>query len=436
MLQPISGLLATFALCVAVQADEWPQWMGPKRDNVWRETGILEKFPQSGLPVVWRAPVAGGYAGPAVAGGKVFVTDYVTKDNVKVDNFDRNSFTGTERVLCLNEADGQLLWKHEYPVKYTVSYPAGPRCTPCVDGDRVYTLGTEGHLFCFDVKTGTILWAKDFVKEYGATTALWGYASHPLIDGNKLICIVGGKGSHAVAFDKLTGEELWKTLTAKEQGYSPPTIIEYAGLRQLILFRPDGVAAVNPETGAVYWNVDYEATNGSAIMSPIVLGNLLYVGGFNNKNLLLEMAADGKSAKPLWQDEAKMGLSPVNVQPFRVGEIMYGFDQSGLLHAVDIRSGNRLWGTAAPLNSTRPVGSGTAFIVQHGDRFWMFNELGELMITKLTPEGYEEIDRTKVIKQTNNAFGREVVWCMPAFANKRVYVRNDEEIICIDVAAK
>src|SRR5687768_8864950 len=142
-------------------ADDWPQWMGPKRDNVWRETGLLEKFPEGGARIVWRNPIAGGYAGPAVAGGKLYVTDYVTEDNVKVENFDRNTFTGNERVLCLNADTGKEVWKYEYPVKYTISYPAGPRCTPVVDEGKVYTLGAEGNLICFDAATGDIVWQKD-----------------------------------------------------------------------------------------------------------------------------------------------------------------------------------------------------------------------------------------------------------------------------------
>ena len=126
-------------------ADDWPQWMGAKRDNVWREEGLLEKFPAGGPKVLWRTPIAGGYAGPAVAAGRVFVTDYVTTDVVKIANFERKTSTGVERVLCLDEATGKILWKHECPIVYTIAYPSGPRCTPTIDGDRVYTLGAEGH---------------------------------------------------------------------------------------------------------------------------------------------------------------------------------------------------------------------------------------------------------------------------------------------------
>ncbi len=426
--------LATFLLPTVANADDWPHWMGPQQDNVWHETGILDSFPESGPKVLWRTPVAGGYSGPSVAGGRVVLTDYVTSDNVKVDNFQREEFSGSERVLCLNAETGDLLWKHEYPVKYTVSYPSGPRCTPVIDGDRVYTLGTEGHLFCFDLEKGDIIWSKSLTQEYKTKTALWGYASHPLIDGEKLICIVGGKGSHAVAFNKQTGEEIWKSRSAPEQGYSPPKIFNIAGMRQLILFRPSAVSAVNPEDGIPIWSVPYEASNGSVIMTPIQYGNFIYAAGYSNKNMLIRVAKDGKSAKPVWKNLRKQAISPVNVQPFRIDDAIYGIDQNGLLYCMDIKSGERLWQSGKPFNSERPVGSGTAFIVKQGERFWLFNELGELIIAKLSKDGYEELDRTKVIKQTNSAMGREVVWSMPAFANKRAYIRNDEECICVDLA--
>ncbi len=427
--------LAVVLVCGAVQADDWPQWMGPQRDNVWRESGIMQKFPADGPRVLWRSPVAGGYAGPAVAEGRVYVTDYVTTDDVKVDNFDRKKFSGTERVLCLEEHSGKLIWKHEYPVQYGISYPAGPRCTPNVHQGKVYTLGAEGHLFCFEAATGKVVWSKELPRDYQTKTALWGYAGHPLIDGQKLICVAGGEGSHAVALNKDTGEELWRCLTSPEQGYSPPKIIQAAGVRQLILFHPRGLASVDPETGQEYWSVEYEASNGSAIMTPIHAdNNLVYVAGYSNKNMLVELATDRPAAKMVWRDKPRTAISPVNVQPFLVDRTVYGFDQSGKLTAMDLATGDRLWQTSEPLDAKRAVGSGTAFLVKNGDRFWMFNERGELLITKLSPEGYEEIDRAKVIEPTNLAFGRDVVWSAPAWANRHAYIRNDKECICVDLA--
>jgi outer membrane protein assembly factor BamB len=407
--------------------------MGPGRNNVWTESGIIEKFPEGGPKVLWRTPLAGGYSGPAVAEGRVYVTDYVTSDNVKVANFERKNFSGVERVLCLNEKTGEILWKHEYPVKYSISYPAGPRCTPTVDGHHLYTLGAEGNLKCFTAKTGDVKWSKNLPHEYNTKTALWGYAAHPLVDGDHLITLAGGDGSHTVALDKRTGEEVWRSGTASEQGYSPPTIVNYAGVRQLILFSPDHVRSVNPGTGAEYWSVPYEASSGSTIMSPVLCGEHLYVAGFSQRSLLLKMSSEKPAAIEVWRDKRKKAISPVNVQPFFEDEVLYGLDQSGDLAAVAIPSGDRLWATPQPL-AKRRLDSATAFIVKQEDRFWMFTEHGELVIAEMDRDGFRELDRTKVIEPSNTAFGRDVVWSMPAFASKHAYIRNDAEIICVDLA--
>jgi len=427
-----SYCLLLFFFSANSYAEDWP-WQGPTRDNVWHEDGLLEKFPADGLKIVWRTPVAGGYAGPAVSEGNVFLTDFISAGESLGANDHRKLSRGTERVLCLDEKTGDLRWKHEYPVQYTISYASGPRCTPTVDGDRVYTLGAEGNLFCFNKQSGDILWSKDFRKRYADKTAIWGYASHPLVDGQKLICVVGGQGSHAVAFDKLTGKELWRSITASEQGYSPPAIIEAQGVRQLILMRPDAVTSVDPETGHEFWSVPYEAGSGSIIMTPVFWNDHLFVGGFNNQKLMLRLPPGPPAAEVLWANESKLGISPINVQPYVEGNIMYGFDQNGELMAIELPSGKRLWQTSAPVGERRAA-CGTAFIIRQADRYWLFNELGELLIVKLRPEGYEEIDRQQVLEPTNVAFGRDVVWSMPAFANRRVYMRNDKECVCVDLA--
>ncbi len=426
-------VLLAFIVGGQTRADDWPNWMGPARDNEWRETGIAKAVPAGGFKVLWRAKVEGGYAGPAVAAGRVYVTDYVSKDDVKVDNFQRKEYTGTERVLCLDEKSGKELWKHEYPVRYTISYPAGPRCTPVVEENRVYTLGAEGDLICFNTQDGKVIWKKQLREEYNTKAALWGYASHPLIDGQKLIVLAGGKGSHVVALDKLTGKELWRSLSAPEQGYSPPTIIEANGVRQLLIMRPDAISSINPETGKEYWSVPYTADNGSIIMTPVRWRDHLFVGGFNGRNLMLRLNEKEPGATVEWQDEKQLGMSPVNVQPRMDGDVMYGFDASGELMALAMPSGERIWKTSAPVGP-RKEGSGTAFLVKQADRYWMFNERGEIVLAKLSPKGYEELGRTKVIEPTNNAFGRKVVWCQPAFANKHMYVRNDAECICVDLS--
>jgi outer membrane protein assembly factor BamB len=418
------------AASMPVHGEDWPQWMGVGRDNVWKIATPPSKFASNGLKAKWEAPVAGGYSGPAVVGDRLFVTDLVTKADAKIDNFGRRPFDGTERVHCFNSKTGEPIWRKEYDVTYAISYPAGPRCTPIVDGDYVYTLGAEGDLICFQTKDGKIVWSKKLKEEYKTNSALWGYAAHPLIDGNKLITLAGGEGSHTVALDKKTGKEIWRFGTAPEQGYSPPSIIQAGGVRQLILPNPVAVNSVDPETGKLYWTLPYDASNGSIIMTPLQVGKYLFVGGYSDKNLLIELAADAPKAKQVWRNVAKKGISPVNVQPMAIGDVIYGMDQSGELIAFKVDTGDRLWETSGPVGK-RKEGSGTAFIVRAGELFYLFNELGELVLAKMSPTGYQELAREKIIDQTNNAFGRKVVWSQPAFANGCIYVRNDEKLVCV-----
>jgi outer membrane protein assembly factor BamB len=425
--------IAAAFLPPAARGDDWPQWMGPGRDNVWRETGIVERFPEGGPKVLWRTPIAGGYAGAAVADGRVFVADYETDADVKVANFERKASTGRERVLCLDEATGKVLWKHDSPVTYTIAYPAGPRCTPTVDGDRVFTLGAEGDLFCFEAATGRVLWSRDLKKDYATKAALWGWASHPLVDGDRLICVVGSAVAHAAAFDTKTGAEIWRTGPAPEQGYVPPSIIEAAGVRQLVLAKPDGVYAVDPATGKLLWETPYNADNGSIIMTPVRVGDHLYIGGYQGKNLLLELKADAPGVDVVWRNKPKQGISAVNVQPFAADGLVYGYHENGELRAMRVPEGDFAWKGGGPLGE-RPQGTGTAFLTRQGDRFFLFTETGDLVIARLSPHGYEELSRAHLLEPTNNAFGRAVVWCAPAYADRSIVVRNDTEIIRVSLA--
>ena len=435
-MKSIGYLIAIAIFCTSsCLAADWPQWMGPERDNVWREEGVVAELPAAGPKIAWRAPISGGFAGPAVAGGKVFVTDFVTSDNIHVGNFEQKEFTGSERVLALDEATGKERWKFEYPAKYKISYPCGPRCTPAVADGKVYTLGAVGNLYALDAESGKVLWSHDFNKDYGTTTDLWGYAGHPLVDGNKLICIVGGNGSYVVAFDKNTGKEIWKNLTSPSQGYSPPAILNIAGQRQLVLLRPDAVTALDPETGQEIWSVPYESTSGLVVMTPVLWKDYLFVGGYANKSMMLKLAADGKSAEPVWKGDPEHGFSPINVQPQLDGDNLYGFDQNGRLYGVKLPDGDRLWDTTEPVGK-RPANSGTAFIIRQGDRYFLFSENGDLIVADLTPAGYKEISRAHILEPTGDAFGRPVVWCSPAFAGQKMFVRNDKECVAVDLVAE
>ena len=439
------------ALCLVVLgtgvacADDWPQWLGPQRDSIWRETGIMEKFPAGGLPVRWRAPLGGGYAGPAVAGGRVFVTDRLLPEHASnpADPFKREAVPGKERVLCFDEANGKPLWTNEYACTYTISYPAGPRATPLVAGGKVYTLGAEGHLGCLDAASGKELWARDLKQDYGIRAPMWGFACNPLLDGQRLICLVGGAGSTVVAFDKDTGKELWRALSAKEPGYCSPVICEAGGRRQLIVWHPEALNSLDPETGRVYWSEPFTVKAGMTIATPRQLGDLLFVSAFYNGPLMMRLDAVKPAATVLWRgtsdSERKTDkLHCVMSTPFLEDGHIYGVCSYGQFRCLRADTGERLWESMAPAGAAAEQNArwANAFIVKNGDRFFLYNEKGDLIIARLSPRGYEEISRTHLLDPTNTAGGRHVVWSHPAFADRCVFARNDRELVCASLAAQ
>jgi outer membrane protein assembly factor BamB len=429
--------LAPWLMAPAARGDDWPQWLGPERDGIWRETGIVESFPAGGPQVRWRAPVAAGYSGPAVANGRVYVFDHVLAPGATKpkNEFARVDIPGTERLLCLTAADGKLLWKHEYDCPYKVSYPLGPRCTPQIHEGRVYALGSEGNLTCLDADSGQQIWTKELKKDYGVKTPMWGFAAHPLIDGQKLICMVGGKGTTVVALNKDTGKEIWRALTAREPGYCPPMIYEAGGKRQLIAWHAEAVNGLDPETGQVYWSQPLATYSGMAISTPRKRGDSLFLTGYPQSAMMLRLHAEAPAADVAWKGDKKTGLYSVFGTPFFDDGYVYGASADGKLVCIKADTGARLWESAAP-NNGKKAPSGDPFLVKNGDRFFVVTEKGDLIIAKLSPKGYEEVSRAHLLEPTATAFGREVVWSHPAFANRCVYARNDKEIICVRLAAQ
>ena len=438
-----AAVCAVFCLANA-QADDWPQSLGPQRDGVWRESGIVRKFPDGGPKVRWRMPVGAGYSGPAVADGRVYLTDRKLKTGEKeqANPFDRGLIIGTERVLCLDEKSGEVLWSHEYDCPYSISYAAGPRATPLVENGRVYILGAEGNLFCFDAVNGTRIWSLDFNESFKIPTPLWGFSAHPLIEGNKLICLVGGKGSTVVAFDKNSGKELWRALSAKEPGYCPPTIFTVNGKRQLIIWHPEAISGLNPETGEIYWTEDYNVQSALTVSTPRLWNkDHLFMTAFYNGSRLYRFNEDSKGVELLWQtkkpsEKDTEHLHSIMSTPIIEGDYVYGTCSYGELRCLKVQTGERIWETfAATTTDGKPARWANAFLVKNDDRFLLWNEKGDLILANLSPGGYEEISRAHLLKPTNTAAGRSVLWSHPAFANGAIFVRNDEELLCAELRA-
>mgnify|MGYP002631888472 CR=1 FL=1 len=408
-------------------ADDWPQWGGPQRDLVWRETGIVERLPATEtLPRAWSTPISEGYGGPSVADGRVYVMDRLRDEQL-------------ERVLCLDAASGEIIWHHDYEARYSISYPAGPRCTPVVDGDRVYVVGAMGHMFCLKTDDGSVVWQRNFVDDFGTQLPTWGMVASPLVDGDQLITLVGGsKDSLVVSFDKATGKELWRALHDRDVGYAPPVIFEFGGRRQLIMWHPEAISSLDPKTGHTIWQIPYGVRAGLSIATPRKVGNRLFVASFYNGPRMIEVAEDGASASVAWAGKSDSevrtdGVHPIMCTPWFDGRNIYSVCSYGQLRCLDASNGNRLWET---LDATGQGRWWNAFLIPHGDRFFIHNEQGDLIIARLSPAGYEELSRAKLIEPTRPVQRRMTIWSHPAFAMKSVFARNDKEIIRVNLAAE
>lgn len=441
MTRTITTWLALLTFCSMVAADDWPQYRGPLRDGVWRETGIMEKLPEK-LTRMWEVPIGAGYAGPAVDANRVYVMDRnLDAGQSNPDNpFAKDPVGGSERLLCLDAATGKELWKYEYPCRYTISYPAGPRATPTVIAGKVFGLGAMGDFFCLDSASGRLIWAKNLPKEFGAEVNTWGYSASPLVDGDQVITLVGGKnGSGVVSFDAVTGKEKWRSLDLPDPGYCPPEIIMAGGTRQLIVWSPKALHSLDPATGKVYWEQPFQVNFSLSIPSPVKFDNLLFITSFYNGPLMMKLAEEKPTASLLWKGTSNSekktdGLHAIMCTPTIRDGYIYGVCSYGQLRCLEAETGKRIWET------TEATGSGrwwNAFIVKRGevgDRYVLCNEQGDLIFARLTPKGYTEESRAFLIEPTGKAERRKIVWSHPAFANRSVFARNDKEIIRVDLS--
>ena len=436
--------LAFCAFCTPiVSADDWTQWRGKDRLAVWEEDGIVDKFPEEGLEIKWRVEIGAGYSGPVVAQGKVVTMDYLPKPET-------TSAEAIERVICLDENTGEILWTSDLETHYREvmgSYRTGPRATPTIDEDRIYVVGAVGHIRCLDLQSGKELWAKDSREAYGLLPPVWGTSTAPIIEGDLVIYAPGGKQTEQVrAFNKYTGEEVWAACPAKyELGYSQFAVFDHAGVRQLIYWDPQSLRSLNPKTGEVYWSVPMNCKAAMSIATPVKSGSRILVSSFYNGSMLVELDDDKPAAQKLWHVQGRSerqgqtdGLHCVITTPIIQGDYFYGTCSYGELRGLKLEDSSRIWENN---ELTRQGRWGSAFLVAHQDKYFMFNDEGELLMLRFSPEGAEVIDRTQLIApDTESGYGPRrfansiVNWVHPAFANKHVIVRNDHEIIRASLA--
>jgi outer membrane protein assembly factor BamB len=430
----ITARLAFFALIgllfQAAAAEDWPRWRGPGGDGVWNETGVVENFAAETLPRKWTAEIGAGYTGPTVAQGRVYLMDRLTKPR------------STERVLCFDEQTGKELWKLAYECEYgRIGYQAGPRAAVTIDGGKAFALGATGRLHCLDAADGKVVWEKDLEKLYDIEMPIWGVSGSPLIFQELVVLHIGGKdGACIVALNKNSGDEVWKALDDRAQ-YTTPVLVEQAGQPVLICWTGDSVAGVEATSGEVLWRHAWKPRNMPiGVATPVVEKDRVFFTSFYDGSLMLRLAKDEPKAEELWkivgQNEIETDAlqSIISTPVFENGHV-YGCDSYGQLRCLDASDGKRLW---EDLTATPRARWSTIHFVKNGDKHWLFNERGELIIGKLSPEGFHEISRAKLLEPTTDQLRQRggVCWSHPAFANKCVFQRNDKELVCASLAAE
>jgi outer membrane protein assembly factor BamB len=401
---------AGFGICIlagcltptGLLAADWPQFLGPARDSVSLETGLLPTWTKAGPPLVWQRPVGAGFSGPAVAGDRLVIFHRLGNDEV---------------VACLDAATGKEKWQVAYPSGYRDDFnmDEGPRSTPLLAGNRVYTLGAEGQLHCLDLDSGKKIWERSLKTDYQIPKGFFGVATSPLLEGNLLLLNIGGQGAGIVAFDKDTGQEAWRA-TNHEASYASPVAATFHGKRLVVFFTREGIVLVDPRTGAIRYNKHWRARIRESVnaASPVITDDLIFISAcYGTGAILLRVGAD--RFDELWHnDEAMSNHYNTCVQS---KGYLYGFDgrqeQGAKLRCVELKTGKVCW-------TDDHTGCGSMILAE--GNLIILNEHGQLVLVEATPDSYREKARAQVLTGPCRS--------PIALANGRLYARDAKQLVC------
>lgn len=423
-------ILIPLLLAPVLFSADWPQWRGPDRDGTWKETGVVSRFASPKLDPVWSSPIGLGYSGPTVSHGRVYVTSRLEEPEQ------------VEQVHCVDERTGKEIWKYVYACEYQeIGYPLGPRASVAIYDGKAYALGAMGNFHCLDAATGKLLWKKDYTTEYHTNNPVWGITSSPLVDNKHVYLQVGGApDACVVAFDKDDGTEVWRSLDGSAS-YSAPHFVQQGNRSLLLVWTGDWLAALDPDTGVPVWKHPYKRAK-MVINVPDALvdtaTNRIFLSAFYDGSYLYQMDSATMSAELLWSRRGRSEVSTDALHSIIMtsvirGNYVYGIDSYGEFRCLNLENGDRVWEDQTLLERGRWA---TAFFVQNGDLTWIFTEAGDLVIASLTPRGFERISTTHILDPTTflPMRNRTIVWSHPAYANKHIFVRNDEALFSIDLS--
>lgn len=451
---------------------DWPIFLGLDGTGVCDEVGLLESWPAEGPPILWEREIGTGYSSPSVLGNRLVIHHRPKRGE------DANS----EVVECLRADNGKPVWKQTYPTAYEdpYGYNNGPRCSPLLDGNRCFTLGAEGKLYCFNIENGSPIWSQDLKQKFEIPDGFFGVACTPILEDGRLIVFVGGQpNSGVVAFDSQTGKVLWESVgqstwdgidtrgewnkkkykwTGEEQiaSYASPIGATFYGKRHILCLMRHGLVSVDPENGKEnfkYWfrSRKFESVNAAR---PVVVGNQIFISAaYQVGSTLLEVQPDGKSINEVWRNRKNM-LTHWSTT-IAHGGYLYGFsgrhEREGSFRCLELATGDVVWKTSgfdgelSQLTQDRQTGEirnketgqlvpfpffGRGSKIQVGDRFIVLGERGTLALVKVNSKKFEEISRTSY-KSINYP-----AWAAPVLSRKRLYLRSERSLLCLDLAAK
>lgn len=447
LLLMISSALAITLQLRAAEVGDWPQFLGPTRDGISTETGLLDRWPDSGPPLIWEKSIGTGFSAPSVRGKRLVL---------------HHRRGGEEIVECLDPANGAPIWHYTYPTTYIdpYGYNNGPRCTPLLTADRCYTFGAEGKLLCLDLSNGKLIWERDTAKDWEIPAAFFGVGSTPILEGDRLIVMIGGQpNSGVVALDPSTGRTLWASVGEmnwqgrpmlgwpgdrtvvwktwdKQASYASPMAATVNGQRQVFCLMRQGLVSLNPTNGAVNFSRWFRAQVEESVnaASPIVTDDLVFISSayYRTGSLLGRVKPGGQDFEELWKGTA---LEIHWNTPILLNGYLYAFsgrnEPDARFRCVELKTGKLMWDRdeSWPAHSTRtpPVyGRGSAILAD--GKLIVLGEGGLLGLFKPDPEKPVETSRWQVPQL------RHPCWAAPALSNKRLYLRSEDRLVCVGIA--
>lgn len=445
--RPLAKLLLALLVFTRARAEDWPQFLGPRGTAVSGETGLLEKWTTNGPPVAWSKAVGTGYSAPSVRAGKLVL---------------HHRFKNEEIVECFEAATGKALWRHAYPTQYQdpYGYNNGPRCTPLLTADLCYTFGAEGRLVCLQLVDGKLVWERDTAKDWEVPAAFFGVGSTPILEGNLLLVMVGGQpDSGMVAFDAKTGKTVWESVGdkswtgvpmlgwpgeravawkrwEKQASYSSPVAATIHGQRHIFCLMRQGLVSLDPKTGNVNFSRWFRSTANDSVnaMNPVVVDDMVLMSGayYRVGSVMLKVKPDGKSFDEVWKG---LALEMHWMTPIYHDGYLYAFtgrnEPDAHVRCVEFKTGKVMWDrdeSWPPHSSPTPPVYGRGSLVLADGRLIALGEGGKLGMFKPNPEKLEEICAYQVPGL------HYPCWTTPVLSNKKLYLRCEDRLVCLDIA--